>query len=61
MVPWPWGGSGTPVWGWCPVLRSPSRWQLKSTPDLLRDQQEVAQPGSSEDPKEVIYGILKEG
>ncbi|KAF1395862.1 Cingulin, partial [Spheniscus humboldti] len=38
----------------------PSR-QLKSTPDLLRDQREVAQPGSSEHPKELIYGILKEG
>ncbi|XP_009279514.1 PREDICTED: cingulin [Aptenodytes forsteri] len=35
--------------------------QLKSTPDLLRDQQEVAQPSSSEHPKELIYGILKEG
>ncbi|XP_075593483.1 cingulin [Balearica regulorum gibbericeps] len=35
--------------------------QLKSTPDLLRDQREVAQPGSSEHPKELIYGILKEG
>ncbi|XP_074020521.1 cingulin [Numenius arquata] len=35
--------------------------QLKSTPDLLRDQREVAQPGSSEHPKEFIYSILKEG
>ncbi|XP_030329768.1 cingulin [Strigops habroptila] len=35
--------------------------QLKSTPDLLRDQREVAQPGSSEYPKELIYSILKEG
>ncbi|NXW98947.1 CING protein, partial [Larus smithsonianus] len=35
--------------------------QLKSTPDLLRDQREVAQPGGSEHPKELIYGILKEG
>ncbi|GAB0201107.1 cingulin [Grus japonensis] len=35
--------------------------QLKSTPDLLRDQREVAQPGSSEHPKELVYGILKEG
>ncbi|KAM9368322.1 LOW QUALITY PROTEIN: cingulin [Phaethornis superciliosus] len=33
--------------------------QLKSTPDLLRDQREVAQPG--EHPKELIYSILKEG
>ncbi|XP_025970747.2 cingulin-like isoform X2 [Dromaius novaehollandiae] len=35
--------------------------QFKSTPDLLRDQREVAQPGSSEHTKELIYGILKEG
>ncbi|NWS63776.1 CING protein, partial [Chunga burmeisteri] len=35
--------------------------QLKSTPDLLRDQREVARPGGSEHPKELIYGILKEG
>ncbi|KAM6039361.1 cingulin isoform 2-T2 [Chlamydotis macqueenii] len=44
-------------------LRSKARaeLQLKSTPDLLRDQREVSQRGSSEDPKEVIYGILKEG
>ncbi|XP_062453824.1 cingulin isoform X2 [Rhea pennata] len=35
--------------------------QMKSTPDLLRDQREVAQPGSSEHAKELIYGILKEG
>ncbi|NXO51997.1 CING protein, partial [Aramus guarauna] len=44
-------------------LQSKSRaeLQLKSTPDLLRDQREVAQPGSSEHPKELIYGILKEG
>ncbi|XP_061872063.1 cingulin isoform X1 [Colius striatus] len=35
--------------------------QLKSTPDLLRDQREVAHPGSSEHPKELIYSILKEG
>ncbi|KAM6106563.1 cingulin [Pterocles gutturalis] len=32
--------------------------QLKSTPDLLRDQREV---GGSEHPKELIYSILKEG
>ncbi|NXX77763.1 CING protein, partial [Urocolius indicus] len=36
-------------------------WQLKSTPDLLRDQREVSHPGSSEHPKELIYSILKEG
>ncbi|NXX10789.1 CING protein, partial [Podargus strigoides] len=35
--------------------------QLKSTPDLLRDQREVTAPGGSEHPKELIYGILKEG
>ncbi|XP_053134205.1 cingulin isoform X2 [Hemicordylus capensis] len=35
--------------------------QLKSTPDLLKDQQEVSQPGSSEYAKEVIYNILKDG
>ncbi|XP_054254765.1 cingulin [Indicator indicator] len=35
--------------------------QLKSTPDLLQDQQEVTQPGSTEHPKELIYSILKEG
>ncbi|KAI6073103.1 Cingulin isoform X3 [Aix galericulata] len=35
--------------------------QFKSTPDLLRDQREVAQPGSSEHSKELIYSILKEG
>ncbi|XP_029141088.1 cingulin [Protobothrops mucrosquamatus] len=34
--------------------------QLKSTPDLLRDQQEMAQPGSSEYTKELIYSILKD-
>ncbi|NXK55313.1 CING protein, partial [Chauna torquata] len=39
----------------------PSSWQFKSTPDLLRDQREVAQPGSSEHTKELIYSILKEG
>uniref|UniRef100_A0A8C3JQ65 Cingulin n=1 Tax=Calidris pygmaea TaxID=425635 RepID=A0A8C3JQ65_9CHAR len=38
-----------------------TRGQLKSTPDLLRDQREVTQPGSSEHPKELIYSILKEG
>ncbi|KAF1476933.1 Cingulin, partial [Eudyptula minor novaehollandiae] len=53
------------VWGvLVPLLElsffNPS-WQLKSTPDLLRDQREVTQPGSSEHPKELIYSILKEG
>ncbi|RLV86172.1 hypothetical protein DV515_00015957 [Chloebia gouldiae] len=32
--------------------------QLKSTPDLLRDQREL---GGSENPTELIYSILKEG
>ncbi|XP_068778024.1 cingulin [Struthio camelus] len=41
--------------------RLQSKLQFKSTPDLLRDQREVAQPGSSEHTKELIYGILKEG
>ncbi|XP_054853738.1 cingulin [Eublepharis macularius] len=35
--------------------------QLKSTPDLLKDQQKVLQPGSSEHTKALIYGILKDG
>ncbi|XP_042295320.1 cingulin isoform X2 [Sceloporus undulatus] len=35
--------------------------QMKSTPDLLKDQQEVSQPGSREYTKEMIYNILKEG
>uniref|UniRef100_A0A8C8VHG3 Cingulin n=1 Tax=Pelusios castaneus TaxID=367368 RepID=A0A8C8VHG3_9SAUR len=35
--------------------------QFKSTPDLLKDQQEVSPPGSSEYTKELIYGILKDG
>ncbi|XP_015271512.1 PREDICTED: cingulin [Gekko japonicus] len=35
--------------------------QLKSTPDLLKDQRELSQPGSSEHTKALIYGILKDG
>ncbi|XP_045151639.1 cingulin isoform X2 [Echinops telfairi] len=35
--------------------------QFKSTPDLLRDQQEAAPPGSVEHVKATIYGILREG
>ncbi|XP_077176514.1 cingulin isoform X2 [Paroedura picta] len=35
--------------------------QLKSTPDLLKDQRELSQPGSSEQTKSLIYGILKDG
>ncbi|XP_039368949.1 cingulin isoform X2 [Mauremys reevesii] len=38
-----------------------SELQLKSTPDLLKDQQEVSPPGSSESTKELIYSILKDG
>ncbi|XP_065430531.1 cingulin isoform X2 [Chrysemys picta bellii] len=38
-----------------------SELQLKSTPDLLKDQQEVSPPGSSEYTKELIYSILKDG
>ncbi|NXJ86008.1 CING protein, partial [Trogon melanurus] len=52
-------GGGTRVHAGAEPFR-PSR-QLKSTPDLLRDQREVTQPGSSEHPKELIYSILKEG
>nr|XP_008262266.2 cingulin isoform X1 [Oryctolagus cuniculus] len=35
--------------------------QLKSTPDLLRDQQEAAPPGSVDHMKATILGILREG
>ncbi|KAG8520373.1 Cingulin, partial [Galemys pyrenaicus] len=35
--------------------------QFKSTPDLLRDQQEAAPPGSVDHVKATIYGILREG
>lgn len=35
--------------------------QFKSTPDLLRDQQEAAPPGSVDHLKATIYGILREG
>uniref|UniRef100_A0A2K6S0Y2 Cingulin n=1 Tax=Saimiri boliviensis boliviensis TaxID=39432 RepID=A0A2K6S0Y2_SAIBB len=34
---------------------------FKSTPDLLRDQQEAAPPGSVDHMKATIYGILREG
>ncbi|KAK4807624.1 hypothetical protein QYF61_015970 [Mycteria americana] len=54
-----WGGGGTRVLAGAELFY-PSR-QLKCTPDLLRDQREVSQPGSGEHPKELIYGILKEG
>ncbi|XP_019595578.2 cingulin [Rhinolophus sinicus] len=39
----------------------PSVLQFKSTPDLLRDQQEAAPPGSVGHLKATIYGILREG
>ncbi|XP_058165622.1 cingulin [Dasypus novemcinctus] len=35
--------------------------QFKSTPDLLRDQQEAAPPGSVDHVQATIYGILREG
>ncbi|XP_007949072.1 cingulin [Orycteropus afer afer] len=35
--------------------------QFKSTPDLLRDQQEATSPGSMDHVKATIYGILREG
>ncbi|XP_014453267.1 cingulin [Alligator mississippiensis] len=38
-----------------------SELQLKSTPDLLKDQQETSPAGSSEHMKELIYAILKDG
>ncbi|KAM8794370.1 cingulin [Eudromia elegans] len=44
-----------------PQSKAHTELQLKSTPDLLRDQQEVAQPGSSEHTRELIYGALQEG
>ncbi|XP_019484488.1 PREDICTED: cingulin [Hipposideros armiger] len=39
----------------------PTVLQFKSTPDLLRDQQEAAPPGSVDHVKATIYGILREG
>lgn len=42
-------------------MRDPTMLQFKSTPDLLRDQQETAPPGSVDHMKATIYGILKEG
>ncbi|XP_048213085.1 cingulin isoform X2 [Perognathus longimembris pacificus] len=41
--------------------QDPSMLQLKSTPDLLRDQQETAPPDSMDHVKATIFGILKEG
>uniref|UniRef100_A0A8D1RBR8 Cingulin n=1 Tax=Sus scrofa TaxID=9823 RepID=A0A8D1RBR8_PIG len=41
--------------------QDPGMLQFKSTPDLLRDQQEAAPPGSVDHVKATIYGILREG
>ncbi|XP_023375181.1 cingulin isoform X2 [Otolemur garnettii] len=41
--------------------QEPTMLQFKSTPDLLRDQQEAAAPGSVDHVKAAIYGILREG
>ncbi|XP_004389594.1 cingulin [Trichechus manatus latirostris] len=41
--------------------QDPATLQFKSTPDLLRDQQEAAPPGSVDHLKATIYGILREG
>ncbi|XP_059232135.1 cingulin isoform X3 [Mustela nigripes] len=41
--------------------QDPGMLQLKSTPDLLRDQQETAPPGSVDHVKATIYSILREG
>ncbi|XP_062961590.1 cingulin isoform X1 [Cynocephalus volans] len=41
--------------------QDPTMLQFKSTPDLLRDQQEAAPPGSVDHVKATIYGILREG
>ncbi|XP_024428673.1 cingulin [Desmodus rotundus] len=41
--------------------QDPALLQFKSTPDLLRDQQEAAPPGSADHVKATIYGILRDG
>ncbi|XP_017401746.1 cingulin [Cebus imitator] len=41
--------------------QDPTMLQFKSTPDLLRDQQEAAPPDSVDHMKATIYGILREG
>ncbi|XP_049736432.1 cingulin isoform X1 [Elephas maximus indicus] len=41
--------------------QDPAMLQFKSTPDLLRDQQEAAPPGSVDHMKATVYGILREG
>ncbi|XP_043432243.1 cingulin isoform X2 [Prionailurus bengalensis] len=42
-------------------VHDPGILQFKSTPDLLRDQQEAAPPGSVDHLKATIYSILREG
>ncbi|XP_045335175.1 cingulin isoform X2 [Leopardus geoffroyi] len=42
-------------------VQDPGILQFKSTPDLLRDQQEAAPPGSVDHLKATIYSILREG
>ncbi|XP_043819662.1 cingulin isoform X2 [Dromiciops gliroides] len=41
--------------------RDPTLMQFKSTPDLLRDQQEATTPSSADHAKATIYNILREG
>ncbi|XP_056675390.1 cingulin isoform X4 [Monodelphis domestica] len=41
--------------------QDPGLMQFKSTPDLLRDQQEATTPGSADHAKTTIYNILREG
>ncbi|XP_007178120.2 cingulin isoform X2 [Balaenoptera acutorostrata] len=41
--------------------QDPPMLQFKSTPDLLRDQQEAVPPGSVDHVKATIYGVLREG
>ncbi|XP_067583874.1 cingulin isoform X2 [Pseudorca crassidens] len=41
--------------------QDPPMLQFKSTPDLLRDQQEAVPPGSVDHVKATIYGILRDG
>ncbi|KAK1329047.1 hypothetical protein QTO34_011218 [Cnephaeus nilssonii] len=41
--------------------QDPAMLQFKSTPDLLRDQQEATPPGGVDHVKATIYGILREG
>ncbi|XP_063109476.1 cingulin isoform X2 [Cavia porcellus] len=43
------------------TAQDPTLLQFKSTPDLLRDQQEATPAGSVDHVKATIYGILREG